>query len=126
GRMSSVSLNRPEEPGTANAWCPACCELNLVIAPLVKLHSSETKHSPFPALLDGLMTHSTFFPKGYRKPSSMPTGESVSHHDLVVCASEGQEYTARDGIDAAIFRGELEIKWKEFLQTVEAERYSDE
>jgi len=56
----------------------------------------------------------------------MPTGESVSHHDLVVCASEGQEYTARDGIDAAIFRGELEIKWKEFLQTVEAERYSDE
>ena len=46
--------------------------------------------------------------------------------DLVACACAEQEHTARDAIDAAIFRGELEIKWKEFLQTVEAERYSDE
>jgi hypothetical protein len=56
----------------------------------------------------------------------MATPESVSGFDLIVCACGEQEYTARDGIDAAIFRGELEIKWKEFLQTVEAERYSDE
>ena len=33
---------------------------------------------------------------------------------------------ARDVIDAAIFRGELEAKWKDFLGTVEAEKQSDE
>jgi len=56
----------------------------------------------------------------------MPSTESVSHHDLIVCACEDQEYTARDAIDAAIFRGELEAKWKEFLEAVEAEKRSDE
>lgn len=56
----------------------------------------------------------------------MPTSETVSHHDLVVCLCGDQEYTARDAIDAAIFRGELEAKWKEFLEAVEAERHSDE
>ena len=28
--------------------------------------------------------------------------------------------------DCAIFRGELEVKWKEFLETVEAEKRSDD
>jgi hypothetical protein len=56
----------------------------------------------------------------------MPTRESVSRHDLIVCACGEQEYTARDGIDAAIFRGELEVRWKEFLEAVEAEKRSDE
>jgi catechol 2,3-dioxygenase-like lactoylglutathione lyase family enzyme len=51
---------------------------------------------------------------------------SVSHYDLVVCACGKQDYTARDAIDAAIFRGELQAKWKEFLESVEAERRSDE
>ena len=45
--------------------------------------------------------------------------------DLVVCACAEQSYTARDAIDAAIFRGELEIKWKEFLDEVEAEKRAD-
>jgi hypothetical protein len=51
---------------------------------------------------------------------------SVSRDDLIVCACGKKEYTARDAIDAAIFRGELEVKWKEFLETVEAEKRSDE
>jgi hypothetical protein len=72
------------------------------------------------------MRGSTFFPKGCRNLTSMPTGESVSHHDLIVCACENQEYTARDAIDAAIFRGELEEEWKEFLRRVAAENDADE
>jgi len=56
----------------------------------------------------------------------MPTTESVSHHDLVVCACGNHEYTARDAIDAAIFRDELDLEWKEFLHRVEAERRGDE
>jgi hypothetical protein len=51
---------------------------------------------------------------------------SVLRHDLIVCACGNQEYTARDSIDAAIFRGELEVRWKEFLEAVEAEKRSDE
>jgi hypothetical protein len=56
----------------------------------------------------------------------MPSAESVLHHDQVVCACEDQEYTARDAIEAAIFRGELDDKWKKFLDRIEAERRADE
>jgi hypothetical protein len=56
----------------------------------------------------------------------MPGTESVSHHDLVVCACGEQEYTAGDAIDAAIFRGELDEKWKKFLHVVAAENRADE
>ena len=56
----------------------------------------------------------------------MELTESTSGLDLVVCACGGQEYTARDAIDATIFRGELDVKWKEFLHQVAAERRADE
>src|SRR5438128_9951220 len=56
----------------------------------------------------------------------METTESTSGLDLVVCACGGQGYTARDAIDAAIFRGELDVKWTEFLHQVAAERRADE
>jgi hypothetical protein len=56
----------------------------------------------------------------------MATTESASGLDLVVCACGEQEYTARDAIDAAMFRGELEDKWKKFLQDIAAENRADE
>ena len=56
----------------------------------------------------------------------MANTESNSGFDLVVCACREKEYTARDAIDAAIFRGELGVKWKEFLDEVEAEKRGDE
>jgi hypothetical protein len=56
----------------------------------------------------------------------MELTESTSGLDLVVCACGGQEYTARDAVDAAIFRGELDVKWKEFLHQVAAEGRADE
>ena len=56
----------------------------------------------------------------------MPSTESVSRRDLIVCACRDKEYTARDAIDAAIFRGELEPKWKRFLRSVAAEDRADE
>ena len=56
----------------------------------------------------------------------METTESASGLDLVVCACGDQEYTARDAIEAAIFRGELDEKWNKFLDRVEAERRADE
>src|SRR6266480_1159465 len=52
--------------------------------------------------------------------------ESVSQDDLIVCARGDQEFTARDTIDAALFRGELDSKWKEFLRCVESEKRADE
>ena len=56
----------------------------------------------------------------------MESSESSSGLDLVVCACGEQEYTARDAIDATIFRGELDVKWKEFLHQVAAETRADE
>jgi len=56
----------------------------------------------------------------------MSSTESVSPHDVIVCACGTQEYTARDAIDAAIFRGELEDKWQKFLRHVAAEERADE
>src|SRR5438093_3028800 len=51
---------------------------------------------------------------------------SVSRHDLIVCACGKHDYAARDAIDAAIFRGELEAEWKDFLEAVAAEKRADE
>jgi hypothetical protein len=56
----------------------------------------------------------------------MSNTESVSPHDVIVCACGTQEYTARDAIDAAIFRGELEASWKRFLVRVTAEKQAEE
>src|SRR5438093_13312033 len=50
---------------------------------------------------------------------------SVSRHDLIVCACGKHDYAARDAIDAAIFRGELEAEWKDFLEAVAAEKRAD-
>ena len=56
----------------------------------------------------------------------MPSIDSVSRQDLVVCKSGEQEYTARDAIDAAIFRGEFEDRWHDFLLHLAAEKRADE
>ena len=56
----------------------------------------------------------------------MSSTESVSPHDVIVCACGTQEYTAGDAVDAAIFRGELEEKWQAFLRRVAAEERADE
>jgi len=72
------------------------------------------------------MTGSTFFRNAVEIWALMELTESTSGLDLVVCACGEQEYTARDAIDAAIFRGELDVKWKEFLHQVAAESRADE
>jgi hypothetical protein len=56
----------------------------------------------------------------------MSSTESVSPDDVIVCACGTHEYTARDTIDAAIFRGELEEKWQAFLCHIAAEERADE
>ena len=56
----------------------------------------------------------------------MSSTESVSPYDVIVCACGTHEYTARDAVDAAIFRGELEEKWQAFLRHVAAEERADE
>jgi len=56
----------------------------------------------------------------------MEPTKSTSGLDLAICTCGEHEYTARDAIDAAIFRGELDVKWKEFLHQVAAESRADE
>lgn len=56
----------------------------------------------------------------------MTTTESIPALDLVVCSCGEHEYTVRDAIDAAIFRGELDEKWKKFLRDLAAENRADE
>jgi len=56
----------------------------------------------------------------------MPGPELVSHDDLILCTCGSQEYRPRDVIEAALFRGELNAKWNEFLRRVEAQRRADE
>ena len=52
--------------------------------------------------------------------------QSISRDDIVVCICRGKEYNARDAIDAALFRGELEPTWREFLRRVQAEKRAEE
>lgn len=56
----------------------------------------------------------------------MANAESVSHDDLVVCAAKGQEFTARDAIESALFRGDLDPIWHSFRQRMAAEKQVDE
>ena len=56
----------------------------------------------------------------------MSSIESVSPNDVIVCACGTQEYTARDAVDAAIFRGEFEEAWQMFLLHLAAEGRADE
>src|SRR5260370_25972357 len=56
----------------------------------------------------------------------MADAQSVSHDDLVVCACGRKEYKARDALDAALFRGQVQAAWKEFLCRVKAEKRAEE
>ena len=56
----------------------------------------------------------------------MSSTESVSPEKVIVCACGTHEYTARDAIDSAIFRGEVEEKWQTFLGHIAAEERADE
>jgi hypothetical protein len=56
----------------------------------------------------------------------MSNTESIPHADLVVCACEQQEYRARDAIDAAHFRGQVDSLWQEFQRKLAAEKEADE
>jgi hypothetical protein len=50
----------------------------------------------------------------------------VSHGDLIVCACQGREYTARDAMEAALFRDGLATTWPAFLGQVAASDRADE
>lgn len=67
-----------------------------------------------------------FFREGRYNGLLMANTESVSHDDLVVCACGGQEFTARDAIEAALFRGQLDDLWQPFLRRFAAEKLADE
>jgi hypothetical protein len=56
----------------------------------------------------------------------MANTESLSHDDLIVCACGGQDFTARDAIEAALFRGDLHGLWRQFQERVAAEKQADE
>ena len=56
----------------------------------------------------------------------MPSTESVSHEDLVICACGDREYKARDAVDSALWRGDLDAAWKRFLTCLAAEKHADE
>jgi hypothetical protein len=56
----------------------------------------------------------------------MPSTESVSHEDLVLCACAARDYKTRDIIDAALWRGDLGQAWSTFLMRLEAEKRADE
>jgi hypothetical protein len=56
----------------------------------------------------------------------MAQTQPASTAELVVCACRGKTYNARDLVDAAIFRGELDWAWKQFLGGVRAEERAEE
>ena len=69
---------------------------------------------------------STFFVKIATTRSAMANAESVTHEELVVCALRGQEFTARDAVEAALFRGDLDTLWAAFRRRLTAEKHVDD
>ncbi len=60
------------------------------------------------------------------RQSGGPAAESVSLEELVVCAHKDQEFTTRDVVEAALFRGDLDPLWQDFLHRVAAEKHVDD
>ena len=56
----------------------------------------------------------------------MANAESVAHEELVVCALRDQEFTARDAVEAALFRGDLGVLWEGFKRRLAAEKQADD
>ncbi len=56
----------------------------------------------------------------------MPSTESMARNDLIVCACQGRNYKARDAIHAALWRGELDGLWGDFLRRLASEKRADE
>jgi len=56
----------------------------------------------------------------------MPSAESVSHEDLILCACKDREYKTRDVIDAGLWRGDLAQPWTVFLMRLESEKQADQ
>jgi len=56
----------------------------------------------------------------------MPSAESVSHEELILCSCRDREYKTRDVIDAALWRGDLDGPWSLFLIRLEAEKHADQ
>jgi hypothetical protein len=56
----------------------------------------------------------------------MPSTDSVSHADLIVCACGDREYNIRDVTDAALWRGDLAPIWNTFAIGLVAEKRADE
>ncbi|MDB6147170.1 MAG: hypothetical protein JWO45_834 [Spartobacteria bacterium] len=56
----------------------------------------------------------------------MPSTESVSHDDLIVCSCGDREFKGRDAIHAALWRGELDAIWANFVKCLGAEKRADE
>ena len=71
---------------------------------------------------------STFSGRAYIKVGSrlMADIQPVSRDVLIVCSCHGREYSARDAVDAALFRGELNSIWNDFLCNISAEKRARE
>jgi hypothetical protein len=52
--------------------------------------------------------------------------QSLSLGDLAVCACGARNYNTRDAVHSALFRGEIDARWRTFLQGVEAENRAEE
>ena len=119
----------PNEPfaaqDAANSTLEACGPqrgvAKLLVLPAVR--DVEPLEGPSPPRLT---MRSTFFAKAATNAFLMANTESVLHDDLVVCACAGQEFKARDAMEAALFCGHLNDLWQSFLRRVAAEKQADE
>ncbi|GEM_PF-989858 len=67
-----------------------------------------------------------FSQTGYKPQLGMESAESVSHGELLMCSCGSEEFTARDIIDAAFFRGDVDLPWEQFLYRLAAAERAEE
>jgi hypothetical protein len=61
-----------------------------------------------------------------RRPETMPVRQPITREGRVIFSSGERGFTAKDVVDCALVRGEIDPLWKEFLQVVECDRLADE
>ncbi len=60
------------------------------------------------------------------RPEPMPVRHPITRESRVIFSSGERGFTAKDVVDCALVRGEIDPLWKEFLRVAECDRLANE
>jgi hypothetical protein len=60
------------------------------------------------------------------RSETMPVGQPITRENRVIFSSDERGFTAKEVVDCALVRGEIDPRWKDFLRVAECDRLANE